>query len=65
MSNTGELFEVTSDFAGRENDYIFLPVKQGDIVRMIKKDLVYSTVEKDGQIGKVPQGKLKRCISTP
>ncbi|KAA6365433.1 MAG: hypothetical protein EZS28_039040 [Streblomastix strix] len=65
MAGADEFFEVTSDYAGREGDASFLPVLKGDIVRVIKKELVHYIVEKDGQTGKVPKGKLVACQTTP
>ncbi|KAA6383802.1 MAG: putative serine/threonine-protein kinase Nek3, partial [Streblomastix strix] len=63
MATEVELFEVISDYAGKGDDEQFIPVKYGDVVRVIKKELVYYTVEKDGLIGKVPRGKLRKCES--
>ncbi|KAA6365726.1 MAG: hypothetical protein EZS28_038746 [Streblomastix strix] len=65
MSGTDEFFEVTSDYSGKEGDHNSLTVKQGDIVRLIKKEVIHYTVEKDGQIGRVFKGKLKLCSSAP
>ncbi|KAA6389075.1 MAG: hypothetical protein EZS28_015400 [Streblomastix strix] len=65
MAGADEFFEVTSDYAGREGDASFLHVLKGDIVRVFKKELVHYIVEKDGQTGKVPKGKLSACQRTP
>ncbi|KAA6399583.1 MAG: hypothetical protein EZS28_004892 [Streblomastix strix] len=65
MAGADEFFEVTSDYAGREGDASFLPVLKGDIVKVIKKELVHYIVEKDGQTGKVPKRKLVACQTTP
>ncbi|KAA6354843.1 MAG: hypothetical protein EZS28_049630, partial [Streblomastix strix] len=65
MAGTDEFFEVTSDYAGREGDASFLHVLKGDIVKVIKKELVHYIVEKDGLTGKVPKGKLSACQKTP
>ncbi|KAA6389878.1 MAG: hypothetical protein EZS28_014596 [Streblomastix strix] len=65
MAGADQFFEVTSDYAGREGDASFLPVLKGDIVKVIKKELVHYIVEKDGQTGKVPKGKLSACQTNP
>ncbi|KAA6355493.1 MAG: hypothetical protein EZS28_048980 [Streblomastix strix] len=60
MQTLVELFEVISDYPGKIDDEQYIPVKQGDVDRLIKRDLVYYTVEKGGRKGKVPNGKLKK-----
>ncbi|KAA6380583.1 MAG: hypothetical protein EZS28_023891, partial [Streblomastix strix] len=65
MSATDEFFVVTSDYAGREGDSNFLPVKKDDIVKVINKEVVFFICEKQGQIGKVPKGKLRLCSNAP
>ncbi|KAA6381113.1 MAG: putative NEK protein kinase [Streblomastix strix] len=54
-----EIIEVVADYAGIEGDPQFLPISKGDIVRVIKKELAWFTVEKDGRIGKVPKNNLR------
>ncbi|KAA6365607.1 MAG: hypothetical protein EZS28_038866, partial [Streblomastix strix] len=57
MISENQIFEVISDYQGIGE---FLCVKKRDIVNVIKKELVWFTVEKDGLIGKVPAGKLRK-----
>ncbi|KAA6370545.1 MAG: hypothetical protein EZS28_033930 [Streblomastix strix] len=54
-----EYFEVIADYTGKDGDPQFIAVKKGEVVKVVKKELVYVTIEKDGQVGKVPKGKLK------
>ncbi|KAA6401195.1 MAG: putative CAMK family protein kinase [Streblomastix strix] len=61
MTTQVEYFEVVSDYTGQEGDSQFLPISKGEIVKIIKKELVWFTVDKGGQIGKVPRGKLRKC----
>lgn len=64
MSNTNsEYFEVTQDYAGKEGELMHFNLSKGDIVRFIKKELVWTTVEKDGHTIKVPNGMLRKCTS--
>ncbi|KAA6357235.1 MAG: hypothetical protein EZS28_047238 [Streblomastix strix] len=46
MAGADQFFEVTSDYAGRE----------------ATQELVHYIVEKDGQTGKVPRGKLSASV---
>ncbi|KAA6388358.1 MAG: putative cAMP-dependent protein kinase catalytic subunit TPK2, partial [Streblomastix strix] len=64
MAGADEFFEVTSDYSGREGDSSFLSVLKGDKVKIIKKEIIFYIVEKDGQTGKVPKGKLIACQTT-
>ncbi|KAA6383119.1 MAG: hypothetical protein EZS28_021354 [Streblomastix strix] len=58
MSISSEYFEAIADYAGVEGDTNYIAVMKGDVVRLIKKDKEWLTVEKDGDIGKVPKGIL-------
>ncbi|KAA6372615.1 MAG: hypothetical protein EZS28_031858, partial [Streblomastix strix] len=58
MSISSQYFEVIADYAGIEGNVKYIPVKKGDVVRLIKKKHKYFKVEKDGRIGKVPKGIL-------
>jgi hypothetical protein len=54
-----EYFEAISDYPGIKDVSNFLPVNKGDVVRLIKKDDKYFTVEKEGHIGKVSKEILR------
>ncbi|KAA6386227.1 MAG: hypothetical protein EZS28_018245 [Streblomastix strix] len=58
MSISSQYFEAIADYAVVEGDTNYIPVMKGDVVRLIKKDKEWLTVEKDGNIGKVPKGIL-------
>lgn len=64
MTEKKELFEVVADYAGKDGDPQFLPVSKGDIVRVIKKESGYFTVEKKVN-GKVPQVNLRPYSPPP
>lgn len=36
-----------------------MSVSKGDVVKVIRKEFLYYTVDKNGSIGKVPKGKLR------
>ncbi|KAA6387419.1 MAG: hypothetical protein EZS28_017054 [Streblomastix strix] len=59
MSISSKYFQVIVDYAGVEGDTNYIPVMKGDVVRLIKKDKEWLTVEKDGDIGKNVE---QRCI---
>ncbi|KAA6383803.1 MAG: hypothetical protein EZS28_020670 [Streblomastix strix] len=59
MQTQGELFEVIADYSGKEGKSNTLPVLKGEIVKVLSKDIVWYTVEKDDQIGRVPKGMLR------
>ncbi|KAA6397823.1 MAG: putative Serine/threonine-protein kinase Nek6, partial [Streblomastix strix] len=65
MTSEGQLFEAISDYSGRQSDSQIISLTKGDIVRVLKKELVWCTIEKGGQVGKVPKGKLRACLSIP
>ncbi|KAA6386341.1 MAG: hypothetical protein EZS28_018131, partial [Streblomastix strix] len=58
MSISSQYFEAIADYTGVEGDTNYIAVMKGDVVRLIKKDKEWLTVEKDGDIGKVPKGIL-------
>ncbi|KAA6387832.1 MAG: hypothetical protein EZS28_016642 [Streblomastix strix] len=58
MSISSQYFEAIADYGGVEGDTNYIAVMKGDVVRLIKKDKEWLTVEKDGNIGKVPKGIL-------
>ncbi|KAA6393436.1 MAG: hypothetical protein EZS28_011039 [Streblomastix strix] len=58
MSISSQYFEAIADYGGAEGDTNYFAVMKGDVVRLIKKDKEWLTVEKDGHIGKVPKGIL-------
>ncbi|KAA6360075.1 MAG: hypothetical protein EZS28_044398, partial [Streblomastix strix] len=58
MSKSSQYFEVITNYAGIDGDANYIAVKKGDVVRLIKKSKKWFTVEKDGDIGKVPKGIL-------
>ncbi|KAA6376113.1 MAG: hypothetical protein EZS28_028358 [Streblomastix strix] len=64
MSETGELFEVISDYSGKEGDKDAISILKGEIVKVVKKELVWFTIEKGGKTGKVPKTKLRACSSS-
>ncbi|KAA6357854.1 MAG: hypothetical protein EZS28_046619 [Streblomastix strix] len=45
---------LIADYNGQEDDTDFLPVANGEVVRVIQKGAVYYQVEKDDEQGKVP-----------
>ncbi|KAA6386408.1 MAG: putative NEK protein kinase [Streblomastix strix] len=57
-----EIYEVVADYGGKAGDPRFIKVSKGDKVKMIKKDIGWSQVEKDGQQGLVPTNYLKLCV---
>ncbi|KAA6380697.1 MAG: putative aurora kinase [Streblomastix strix] len=59
MSNEVDIFEVIADYSGKFGDSLNFTVQKGDIVKVIKKEVVFYTVEKNGQVGKIPKGKLR------
>ncbi|KAA6374070.1 MAG: hypothetical protein EZS28_030402, partial [Streblomastix strix] len=67
MSNEGELYEAIADYGGDLADTSLIPVTKGEIVKVVKKDIVWCYVSKYGRVGKVPRGKLRACAtpSTP
>lgn len=65
MSSEDEYFEVIANYSGKDGDSSYLPVRKGDIVRVLKKEPRYFTVDKDGEIGKVPKGKLREWTFAP
>ncbi|KAA6341242.1 MAG: hypothetical protein EZS28_052471 [Streblomastix strix] len=64
MSNEFELYEVIADYGGDLADTSLIPVIKGEIVKVVKKDIVWYQVSKYGQVGKVPRGKLRACPSS-
>ncbi|KAA6354504.1 MAG: hypothetical protein EZS28_049969, partial [Streblomastix strix] len=60
MSTTEQQFDVIADYAGVEGDANYIAVMKGDVVRLIKKDKQWLTVEKDGHIGKVPKEVIQK-----
>ncbi|KAA6369089.1 MAG: hypothetical protein EZS28_035384 [Streblomastix strix] len=58
MSISSEYFEAIADYRGVKGDANYIAVMKGDVVRLIKKDKEWLTVQKDGDIGKVPKGIL-------
>ncbi|KAA6377266.1 MAG: hypothetical protein EZS28_027207 [Streblomastix strix] len=58
MSISSQYFEAIADYGGVEGDTNYIAVMKGDVVRLIKKDKEWLTVEKEGYIGKVPKGIL-------
>ncbi|KAA6391472.1 MAG: hypothetical protein EZS28_013005 [Streblomastix strix] len=62
MSDTSNEFEVLSDYAAQEGDVSYQQLKKGDIVHLTQRQIVWSTVEKDGHILKVPSGMLRKCV---
>ncbi|KAA6357284.1 MAG: hypothetical protein EZS28_047189 [Streblomastix strix] len=58
MTIPSQYFEAIANYGGVEGDTNYIPVKNGDVVRLIKKDKQWLTIEKDGHIGKVPKGLL-------
>ncbi|KAA6362749.1 MAG: hypothetical protein EZS28_041724, partial [Streblomastix strix] len=52
MSMSNQYFEAIADYGGFEGDTNYISVMKGDVVRLIKKDKEWFTVEKDGDIGK-------------
>ncbi|KAA6387723.1 MAG: hypothetical protein EZS28_016750 [Streblomastix strix] len=52
MSISSEYFEAIADYGGVEGDTNYIAVMKGDVVRLIKKDKEWLTVQKDGDIGK-------------
>ncbi|KAA6379466.1 MAG: putative CAMK family protein kinase [Streblomastix strix] len=61
MTQSGELFEVVTDYPGKPGDAQFLPVSKGEIVRVIKQESEWFTIEKKG---KVPRSNLRPYTST-
>ncbi|KAA6382779.1 MAG: hypothetical protein EZS28_021695, partial [Streblomastix strix] len=55
ISKQDEFFWVIADYNGQEDDDDFLPVAKGELVRVIKKEAQWFYIEKDGEIGKIPQ----------
>ncbi|KAA6368945.1 MAG: hypothetical protein EZS28_035527 [Streblomastix strix] len=58
MSISSQYFESIADQSEIEGDINYIPVMKCDVVRLIKKDKEWFTVEKDGRIGKVYKGIL-------
>ncbi|KAA6370696.1 MAG: hypothetical protein EZS28_033777 [Streblomastix strix] len=58
MSISSKYFEAIADYAGITGDTNQILVMKGDVFRLIKKNKEWLTVEKDGDIGKVPKGIL-------
>ncbi|KAA6397885.1 MAG: putative NEK protein kinase [Streblomastix strix] len=58
MAQANQLFKVIKDYAGLDGDLQFIPVTKGEIVLVIKKEIEYYTIEKNSQIGKVPQEQM-------
>ncbi|KAA6340993.1 MAG: hypothetical protein EZS28_052492, partial [Streblomastix strix] len=58
MSISSEYFEAIADYDGVDGNTNYIAFMKGDVVRLIKKDKEWLTVEKDGDIGKVPKGIL-------
>ncbi|KAA6402238.1 MAG: hypothetical protein EZS28_002231 [Streblomastix strix] len=52
LSKSSQYFEAIADYGGVEGDTNYIAVMKGDVVRLIKKDKEWLTVEKDGDIGK-------------
>ncbi|KAA6374724.1 MAG: hypothetical protein EZS28_029749, partial [Streblomastix strix] len=61
MLHTDEYFWVIANYGGQEDDDEFLPVTKGEIVRVLRKETVYYTVEKESEVGKVPKEYLREC----
>ncbi|KAA6390802.1 MAG: hypothetical protein EZS28_013670 [Streblomastix strix] len=59
MQTQGELFEVIADYSGKEGKSNTLSVLKGEIVKVLSKDFVWYTIEKGGQVGRVPKGMLR------
>ncbi|KAA6403324.1 MAG: putative Serine/threonine protein kinase [Streblomastix strix] len=55
MAQIDEQYEVIRDYAGQDSNPQFISVTKGEIVRVIKKEIEYYTIEKNSLIGKVPQ----------
>ncbi|KAA6366019.1 MAG: hypothetical protein EZS28_038454, partial [Streblomastix strix] len=52
-----DLFEVIANYTGESG----IPLTKGDVVKVIKKEIVWFTFEKDGKTGKAPKGKFRKC----
>ncbi|KAA6337701.1 MAG: hypothetical protein EZS28_052764, partial [Streblomastix strix] len=59
VADEDEFFWVVSNYNGQEDDDDFLPVAKGELVRVIKKEAQWFYIEKDGEIGKIPQQFLR------
>ncbi|KAA6383488.1 MAG: hypothetical protein EZS28_020986 [Streblomastix strix] len=55
LSTTEQYFKAIADYRGVKGDTNYIAVMKGDGVLLIKKDKEWLTVEKDGDIGKVPK----------
>ncbi|KAA6394341.1 MAG: hypothetical protein EZS28_010136, partial [Streblomastix strix] len=53
MTTKSDLFIVVEDF-NNKFDAQYLSVSKGDVVKVIRKEFLYYTVDKNGSIGKVP-----------
>ncbi|KAA6392489.1 MAG: hypothetical protein EZS28_011982 [Streblomastix strix] len=56
MSISSQYFEAIA--GGVKADTNYISVMKGDDVQLIKKDKEWFTVEKDGDIGRIPNGIL-------
>ncbi|KAA6399346.1 MAG: putative protein kinase, cAMP-dependent, catalytic chain [Streblomastix strix] len=65
MAQTDEYFELVTNYPVMEGNVCLLLLSKGDIVKLIKKEFDFFTVEKDGQMLKVPKGKLCACSLPP
>ncbi|KAA6399609.1 MAG: putative nek protein kinase [Streblomastix strix] len=64
QSNEDEYYEVIYDYKNMFGDKRFIQVTKGDVVKLIKKELMNYEVEKNGQRGLVPKVKLKQITQS-
>ncbi|KAA6379410.1 MAG: hypothetical protein EZS28_025061, partial [Streblomastix strix] len=61
MSHNDQYYWIVANYEGQEDDDEFMPVSKFDIVRVLRKDAIYFTIEKDGSVGKIPHEYLREC----
>ncbi|KAA6389879.1 MAG: hypothetical protein EZS28_014590, partial [Streblomastix strix] len=58
MTSEADIFEVIANYTCESG----ISLTKGDVVKVIKKEIVWFTFEKDGKIVKAPKGKFRKCI---
>lgn len=51
MTTQSEFFVAIADYYGQKDDKQFIPIFKGEIVRFLKQENNWLTVEKDSKIG--------------